>query len=53
MVYDVILHVLSIEDTRWRETDGRPLFFPFQLNLGAPDVDQAVALAPVPAPRGA
>jgi hypothetical protein len=50
MVYDVILHVLSIEDTRRRGTDERPLFFPFQFNLGAPDVDQAVASAP--APRG-
>jgi hypothetical protein len=52
MVYDVILHVLSIEDTRWHGTDERALFFPFQFNLGAIDVDQVVASAPALAPRG-
>jgi hypothetical protein len=48
MVYDVLLHVVSVEDMRRRGPNGRPLFFPFRFNLGAPDADQDVA--PVPAP---
>jgi hypothetical protein len=37
LVYDVILHILSIEDTRRHGPDGRPLFYPFCFHLGATD----------------
>jgi hypothetical protein len=30
MVYDIIIHILSIEDTRWRGSVCRLLFFPFR-----------------------
>jgi hypothetical protein len=48
MVYEVILHVLTIEDTRCHGPDGRPLFYLFRFNLGSADEDQSVAPAPAP-----
>lgn len=50
MVYDVLLHVVSVEDMRRRGPTGRQLFFPFRFNLGVPVADQEVA--PIPAPEG-
>jgi hypothetical protein len=29
MVYEVLIHVISIEDTRRLGSDGKPLFYPF------------------------
>jgi hypothetical protein len=49
MVYEVLIHVVSVEDTRRIGPDGRPLFYPFHFNLGVQDTDQEVALAPGPA----
>jgi hypothetical protein len=48
MVYEVLIHVVSVEDTRRIGPDGRPLFYPFHFNLGVQDVDQEVAPAPGP-----
>jgi hypothetical protein len=48
MVYDVLVHLLSIEDMRRCGPDGRPLFYSFHTTMGVVDVDQEVA--PVPAP---
>jgi hypothetical protein len=47
MVYDVLIHLSSIEDTSPLGPDWRPLFFPLHFNLGATDVDQNVAPNPV------
>jgi hypothetical protein len=46
MVYEVLIHVLSMEDTRRIGPDGRPLFYPFHFNLGVQDTDQEVVPAP-------
>jgi hypothetical protein len=48
MVYDVLIHLSSIEDSRRLDSDGRPLFYQLHFNLGATDADQSVvpALAP-------
>jgi hypothetical protein len=43
MVYEVLIHVVSVEDTRRIGMDGRPLFYPFYFNLGVQDADQEVA----------
>jgi hypothetical protein len=48
MVYDVIIHIISVEDTRRCGPDGRPHFYPFCFTLGAADADQDVAPAPAP-----
>jgi hypothetical protein len=48
MVYEVLIHVVSVEDTRRIGTDGRPLFYPFHFNLGVQDANQEVASAPGP-----
>jgi hypothetical protein len=45
MVYKVLIHVISVEDSGGHGTDGRPLFYLFHFNLGAQDADQAVAQA--------
>jgi hypothetical protein len=47
VVYDVLIHLSSIKDTRRHGLDGRPLSFPLHFNLGAADAD----LAPTRAPR--
>jgi hypothetical protein len=52
MVYEVLIHVVSVEDTRTLGTDGRPLFYPFHFYLGAQDADQAVAPTPEPRDHG-
>jgi hypothetical protein len=36
MVYDALIHVVSIEDLRRHVADDRPLFFPFHFNMGTP-----------------
>jgi hypothetical protein len=48
MVYDVLIHLSSIEDTRRLGADGRPLFFPLHFNLGATDTAQNVASSHAP-----
>jgi hypothetical protein len=52
MVYGVLIHVVSVEDTRTLGTDGRPLFYPFHFNMGTQDADQAVAPTPAPQDHG-
>jgi hypothetical protein len=47
MMYEVILHILTIEDTRHHGADGRPLFYPFRFSLGSADKDQTIAPTPV------
>jgi hypothetical protein len=37
MVYNIILHISSIEDTKRLGPDGRPLLYQLQFNLGATD----------------
>jgi hypothetical protein len=48
MVYNMLIHLSSIEDTRRFSPDGRPLFFPLHFNLDMTDADQNVAPIPVP-----
>jgi hypothetical protein len=48
MVCEVILHILTIEDTRHHGPDGRLLFYPFCFSLGSTDEDQTVAPKPAP-----
>jgi hypothetical protein len=43
MVYDVLLHISSILDTRRLGADGRPLLYQFHFNLGMMDADQSAA----------
>jgi hypothetical protein len=52
MVYEVLIHVVSAEDTRRLGMDGRPFFYPFHFNMGAQDADQAVAPASAPRDQG-
>jgi hypothetical protein len=49
MVYDVLIHLSSVEDTRRLGPDGRPLLFPLHFSLGATDANQNVE--PGHAPR--
>jgi hypothetical protein len=48
MVYDVLVHILSVVVMRRHGPDGRPLFYPFHFNPGATNADQAVAPEPAP-----
>jgi hypothetical protein len=48
MVYEVLIHVMPVEDTRRIGSDGRTLFYPFHFNLGVQDVNQEVASVPWP-----
>jgi hypothetical protein len=43
MVYDGIMNLSSVKDTRRLGPDGKPLFFPLHFSLGATDADQNVA----------
>jgi hypothetical protein len=42
MVYEVLIHVVSVEDTRQHGLDGEALFYPFQFAIGTADTDQIV-----------
>jgi hypothetical protein len=42
MVYEVLIHVVSVEDTRQHGLDGEALFYPFQFAIGTADTDQTV-----------
>jgi hypothetical protein len=48
MVYDVLVHILSVVVMRRHGPDARPLFYPFHFNPGATNADQAVAPEPAP-----
>jgi hypothetical protein len=43
MVYDGLMNLSSVKDTRRLGPDGKPLFFPLHFSLGATDADQNVA----------
>lgn len=48
MVYEVLFHLVSVEDMRIPGPDGRPRFYPLYWNRGVADAAQVVAPAPAP-----
>jgi hypothetical protein len=47
MIYDVLVHLLSIKDMRRCGPDGQTLFYSFHTTMGVADADQEVAPVPV------